>query len=118
MRYQHIDPSILLDTIGGDRAAYCDLLRIYLDIAPAAYASLQQAIEARDAPAVARCSHTLKGSVMLVGAHGLTALLQALEMQARQEPGADLPAAAPALARQFDQVLQEVQASLADNSTG
>ena len=116
MHYQYIDPSVLLDTIAGDMAAYCGLLQIYLDIAPVSHADLQQAIAARDCKAIASCSHALKGSVMLVGAQGLTALLQTLEAQARQGHTGDLDAAAPELATQFDYVLQEVLASLAESA--
>lgn len=116
MHFQHIDPSVLLDTVGDDKAAYCGLLRIFMDIAPAAHVDLQQALQHGDCAVIARTSHALKGSVMLVGAEGLTALLQTIEVQARQEQEDGLLALAPVLAKRFDQVLEEVLVSLADSS--
>lgn len=111
-RYIHIDPQVLLDAADGDIAVFCDLCQTFLDIAPPMLRELEAAVDRQDRAAAARHSHSLKGTVALVGARELAALLQAVESAA----GSDAPipdlAAPQAL---FGSVAQEVRQCM--NST-
>ena len=68
----------------GDPELFHDLLRIFATEAPATLGKLRSAVELKDAPAIERVAHTLKGSV---GNFGATAAVQAslkLEVMGRQ----------------------------------
>jgi len=107
-RYLAIDPAVLM-AAAGDRATFDALARTFLDCAPPLCAALQQALADGRHAAIGQHSHALKGMTVLVGAAGLTALLQQLETAARL--GQPMPAAAT-LAPDFARVLREVALSL------
>jgi HPt (histidine-containing phosphotransfer) domain-containing protein len=115
-RYLHIDPRVLLDAADGDTAVFCDLCRTFLEIAPTLMRNLENAVREQDRAATMRHSHSLKGTVALVGAKELAALLQAIETAAN---GADTPipdqAASTLL---FQSVMQEVQECMRVTAAG
>ncbi|MBY0241556.1 MAG: Hpt domain-containing protein [Burkholderiaceae bacterium] len=112
MAYQHIDPSQLLATIGGDVASYRELVAIYLASTPALHDQLQQALAAGDCPRAARVCHSLKTSVLLVGAQEFGEVLRELERFALDGEQAVLPLACTEVARLFALVEQEVRHSI------
>lgn len=111
MTYQHIDPSKLLATVGGDLAGYRELAGIYLASTPPLHDQLQQALAAGDCARTARMCHTLKTSVLLMGAHELGDMLRALERFAQDGEQAVLPLACAEVARLFALVEDEVRHS-------
>lgn len=113
MAYQHIDPSRLLATVGGDVAGYRDLAGIYLATTPAQHQQLQQALAEGDCARAARLCHTLKTSVLLLGAAELGDMLRTLERFAQDGEQAVLPLACSEVARLFALVEDEVRRSLA-----
>ena len=112
MAYQHIDPSRLLATVGGDVAGYRELAGIYLATTPALHEQLQQALTAGDCPGAARMCHTLKTSALLVGANEFGDVLRALERFAQDGEQAVLPLACNEVARLFTLVEEEVRLSV------
>jgi HPt (histidine-containing phosphotransfer) domain-containing protein len=114
MPYQHIDPSTLLATVGGDAAGYRELAGIYLATTPALHEQLQQALAGGDCPGAARACHALKTSVLLVGGAELGEMLAALERFALDGEQVVLPLACAEVARLFALVEQEVRQSLSD----
>lgn len=112
MAYQHIDPSRLLATMGGDVTGYRELAGIYLASTPALHDQLQQALAAGDCPRAARVCHTLKTSVLLVGAQEFGEVLRELERFALDGEQAVLPLACTEVARLFTLVEQEVRHSI------
>lgn len=111
--YLHIDPRVLLDAADGDVAIFRDLCQTFLDIAPPMLRELEAAVARRDRAAAARHSHSLKGTVALVGARELAALLQAVESAARSDDAPIPDLAAPQAL--FGSVAQEVRQCM--NST-
>jgi len=116
MAYEHIDPSRLLATVGGDMAGYRELAGIYLATTPALHGQLQQALAAGDCPRAARICHTLKTSVVLVGAHEFGDVLRALERFAQEGEQAVLPLACAEVARLFALVEDEVRLSAGEQA--
>lgn len=112
MAYRHIDPSKLLATVGGDVAGYRQLAGIFLATTPGIHEQLQQALAGGDCQRTARACHTLKTSVLLVGATELGDMLQALERFAQHDEQAVLPLACAEVARLFSLVEEEVRQSL------
>lgn len=107
--FHHIEPAVLHEAVGDDAAALQDLLQIFLGIAAPAFARLAAALQAGDAAATVQASHTLRGSVQLVGAAEFSAALLALERRARAgDPG--LVRELPRLRAQFAMVEAEVHA--------
>jgi len=82
-QYQQINPSVLLDAAGNDLEVFRDLSATFLEIAPAILSRLQQAIGEGNIANVTLESHSLKGTVALVGATQLTALLAQIEALSR-----------------------------------
>ncbi|MES2163747.1 MAG: Hpt domain-containing protein [Pseudomonadota bacterium] len=107
--YRLIAPQVLWQAAGADLDTFRSLSQLFLDLAPARLAALEQALQRGPAGAVAAASHALKGMTLLVGADQLSALLQELERQARA--GAAAPPAA--LADLLQGVMDEVAASMA-----
>ncbi|MCP1574230.1 phosphotransferase [Herbaspirillum rubrisubalbicans] len=81
--YHHIDPSHLLDAVGGDVHTVASLARTFLAGAPAIFLRLEQAILAGNAAASQHESHTLKGMCALFQAKALTELLHQTEQAGR-----------------------------------
>ena len=108
--YLHIDPSVLLDAADGDAAVFCDLCNTFLEIAPPLMRDLKTAVDNQDRATAARQSHSLKGTVALVGAKELASRLQAVE-SAAGKPDAPIPdlSAPEAL---FQSVMLEVRQCL------
>lgn len=113
-QYHHIDPPVLLRAAGDDLDAFRSLSETFLQIAPPMFARLQQALNGTDRKALVQASHALRGTVALVGAHALAALLLAIERPTEAGPEAATPAAAE-LSQLMQAVLLEVQASIADS---
>ncbi len=82
--YHHIDPSQLLNAVGGDAGTVASLARTFLESAPPIFARLEAAALAGNAERIRHESHTLKGMSAMFQAQPLTALLQQTEQAARQ----------------------------------
>lgn len=82
--YLHIDPSDLLEAVGGDARTVAALARTFVDSAPDIFSRLEQATLAGNADAARHESHTLKGMCALFNARVLTALLLQTEQAGRQ----------------------------------
>jgi HPt (histidine-containing phosphotransfer) domain-containing protein len=109
--YQVIDPSVLM-RLAGDRSTFRVLSQTFMEHAPELFRQLVSALQQRDYVAIGRQSHALKGMTTLVGAERLSALLQSLEVAARNGGPAD----ANDLGQLFVQVLTEVTASVDDDT--
>ncbi|WP_349627566.1 Hpt domain-containing protein [Herbaspirillum sp. C9C3] len=81
--YHHIDPSQLLEAVGGDAATVAALARTFVDSAPPIFARLEQAALDGNAERSRHESHSLKGMSAMFQADVLTALLQRTEQAAR-----------------------------------
>ncbi len=106
--YRHIDPSQLLDAVGGDARTVASLARTFIDSAPDIFTRLERAVQAGNADAVRHESHTLKGMSALFNARVLTQLLLRTEQAGRQ---GQTPASAELGQMQtlFAQALEEIR---------
>jgi len=107
-QYRHIDPSALLQAVGGDARTVASLARTFADSAPDIFARLAQATRDGNAEATRHESHALKGMSALFNARALTEWLQQTEAAARagstpqQEQWSQLQAC-------FDSALEEIR---------
>jgi PAS domain S-box-containing protein len=76
-------PEKLLRSLSGDHAALRRLVRIYLDTTPPLLTQLRQASERGDVAAFLHAAHTLKGSLLQLGASEATAVAAELERVSR-----------------------------------
>ena len=106
--YRHIDPSQLLDAVGGDAHTVASLARTFSDSAPEIFGRLERAVEAGNADAVRHESHTLKGMSSLFSAQVLTELLLQAE-QAGRQGRTPQPAELTQLQTLFAQALEEIR---------
>ena len=83
--YRHIDPAVLFQATGHDLEMFRALSQTYLDTAPAMFARVEQAVRSGAAPAIVHSCHTLRGTVVLLGASALVARLAALEQLVRHQ---------------------------------
>jgi PAS domain S-box-containing protein len=90
-----VDWERALRNLGGDRELMRELATIFLDTYPQWLAKIREAVFGRDAPAVRRLAHTLKGSVGQLGA--AAAAKAASRLEAMGEKG-DLVGAGEAFA--------------------
>jgi HPt (histidine-containing phosphotransfer) domain-containing protein len=95
MTEEIIDRSVLADLRAIDEALVRDVVTIFADDAPRQIAALRAALATREARAVERAAHRLKGTASGVGAVALAAAAATLEHAAR---AGDLEKAAPGAA--------------------
>jgi len=95
------DPRVAAARLGGDRGLLRDMLALFLDDCPEMLSKIRQAIDARDAAALRRAAHALKGSVSNFAAPRPVEAALRLE---RMGIDGDLSGAAPAF-RELEQAL-------------
>lgn len=104
--YHAIDPWVLWGVAAGDQEVFRTLAWIYLDQAPELARRIHEGLLHNAHAEVRAASHTLKGMAGLLGAAQLCAVLQQLELAARD--GLPLPVRAEPVARLCASVLSEV----------
>jgi hypothetical protein len=106
------DPSVLLQAAGDNKAAFCDLLRLFLTIFPDMVGRLEYFYAAADVPKVAQQAHDVKGCLYMVGAMRSADKVEAIEMIARHDqalcPGAEFEQ----LMGEMRSVIEEVESDL------
>ncbi|HEV3483582.1 MAG TPA: response regulator [Candidatus Acidoferrales bacterium] len=82
-RAEALDMAAALDRLGGDRDLYYELVEVFKGEFPKVEAAMRRAIDDRDAGALERSAHTLRGSSGNLGAVGVSEAAMALEKLAR-----------------------------------
>lgn len=80
-----------LRRIDGDTELLIEVLGIFLDDTPGLMADLIAGMKSKNATAVERAAHTLKGAAANISACRLSFLCQQLQMLVRKDANADLP---------------------------
>jgi HPt (histidine-containing phosphotransfer) domain-containing protein len=88
-----IDRAAAIKRLGGNATEYDNLLRMWLQLAPAELQSLAEAIARGDARAVERLAHKLKGMSAFVGAECARQVALRLELMGRAGELHEAPAA-------------------------
>jgi HPt (histidine-containing phosphotransfer) domain-containing protein len=88
-----VDSASLLANVGHDATLQADLVRMFLEDSPKTLEEIRDALARRDAVAVSRVTHRLKGEVGILAARG--AMEAAVRLEAAGREG-DLAAAAEA----------------------
>lgn len=109
-----IDWSAALESTGGDEALLVDVIQAFQEEAPKLMAQMRQAIETGDQVLLHRASHTLKTSLLSLGAADSSQTAFSIEKLARDQrlEGADrlfqtLEAALPAIYEALDQYVRQ-----------
>lgn len=89
----------LLDSLGGDKEFFAELVEIFLTDAPDLFAAMHQGIQAADSEAVHRAAHTLKSTAASLGALNLSETARTMELLSRD---GDLCIDVEAAEEQFD----------------
>ncbi|MGB9605822.1 MAG: Hpt domain-containing protein [Bryobacteraceae bacterium] len=103
-----LDREALLERIGDDAGFLLELAQMFCEQRAQLLGEIRSAMEAGDAPALARAAHTLKGCVGNLGAGRAFEAARKLEMLARNQQLEDARCAAPELEREvarFEQAL-------------
>ena len=85
-----VDLDTALEGVDGDRQLLVDVISAFLETLPDATAGLELAVEGRQATALQRAAHSLKGELLAIAAHPAAAVAQKLELAGRDN---DLDAA-------------------------
>lgn len=78
-----LDRSVALMRVGGDEELLREMAQLFLDEYPSQMGAVRQAVEARDAKAIERAAHSLKGSIGNFAASAAHQAALALEIQGR-----------------------------------
>jgi len=78
-----LNSAVALERLGGDEELLREVARLFLDEYPALMVEIREAVAARDAKALERAAHTLKGSVSNFGADAAYNAAFVLEMMGR-----------------------------------
>ncbi|MBV6433764.1 MAG: hypothetical protein IANPNBLG_03983 [Bryobacteraceae bacterium] len=79
-----LDRSIALSRVGGDTELLQEMAQLFLEEYPSQLSLIRAAVQARDAKALERSAHSLKGSIGNFGAESAHQAAFALEMIGRQ----------------------------------
>ena len=109
-----LDLDDMLDRVGGDEALMRDVLGVFLDEAAGMTASARAAVAARDAAAVERAAHSLKGALLNVSAPRAAALAHRLEQLARAGELGEAPVLVDRLGEELGRLEAEMRAALGD----
>jgi HPt (histidine-containing phosphotransfer) domain-containing protein len=111
---EELNRADLLDRVEGDRELLKEVVDLFRTTYPGMLADVKQAVDRRDAPALMRSAHTLKGVVANFGAKAAYAAALRLENQGRaqdlgpaDEAYAALAAAVERLAAALTRLLDE-----------
>lgn len=104
------DLDAVLIALEGDRDLLLRMIQVFLDESPALRERTQQALAARDATALARAAHTLRGALANFAARDAGATAQLLEERAAHDDWRTSAAAYARLENQMDKVVQALQA--------
>ena len=99
-----LDTAELMRRVGGDVALMKELVGVYLDTCPARLAELREAVARRDARAVQRAAHTLKGMVGQLGASAAYEAALRLETLGRARELSETETACAALEMALERV--------------
>jgi HPt (histidine-containing phosphotransfer) domain-containing protein len=100
-----IDRPALLATVEGDIELAKELAQLFLEDYPHRLAELREAISARDATALARSAHTLKGATSNLAAHAASAAALYLEQLARTDDLAQAAAVYTSLENEIERLV-------------
>ena len=103
-----LNSAVALERLGGDEELLREVARLFLDEYPALLVEIREAVAARDANALQRAAHTLKGSVSNFGADAAYNAAFVLEMMGRTR---DLTNVERGLA-ELDEALQYIHPAL------
>jgi PAS domain S-box-containing protein len=108
------DPTTALDRVGGDPELLKEIVGIFLETSPGLLAELKQATDRRDAAALHRTAHSLKGSISAFGtptAHQAAERLEVLgrsgDLTGAEEAYASLAVSLDRLRPALSRMLQE-----------
>jgi HPt (histidine-containing phosphotransfer) domain-containing protein len=96
--------------IQGEPDLVAEILNLFLADTPARLAAIGEAFQARDAAAVARGAHALKGATASIGARRMTTLCEALEANATVQTLTDAGATLTELEEEFQRVRAALEA--------
>jgi HPt (histidine-containing phosphotransfer) domain-containing protein len=100
-----VDRAALLAVVEGDMELAKELAQLFLTDYPYLLTALREAITARDATALARGAHTLKGAVSNLAAHAAGAAALCLEQHARTGNLAQASAACASLESEIERLI-------------
>ena len=103
-----LNGAVALERLGGDEELLREVARLFLDEYPALLLEIRDAVTVRDADALQRAAHSLKGSVSNFGADAAYHAAFVLEMMGRNQ---DLAQVDRGLA-ELDEALQYIHPAL------
>ena len=100
-------------TVPGEPDVFRDIARVFLDDVPAGLDTLEQALGHRDADAVRRHAHSLRGSALDLGAASMAAVCYSIEHAAGGGLLETVRAEWPRLVRAVDEARAALEAEIA-----
>jgi PAS domain S-box-containing protein len=82
---QILNRSALLDRVEGDRALVSELVKVFFEEAPPLLQEIRTAVRERDATAMGKAAHRLRGTLTTIGAERAAAPALRLELSSRDE---------------------------------
>jgi two-component system, sensor histidine kinase and response regulator len=99
-----IDRAVVIERLGGDESLLAEIAQIFVEDCPRLIGSVEAAVKARDAKALARATHTIAGSVGNFTEDGVYALARTVEHLAIAEDFDGALAGVPELLKEIERV--------------
>jgi len=104
-----VDPSVLSDLLGGDRAKIARFALKFIEVATTTVADMVSADERDDATTLLRLAHSIKSSAATVGAMHFSRTCQEIERATREDQVAERHELVATLVNLFDGVRRELE---------
>ena len=111
-----IEPDVLMRAVDNNTSVFVHLLGVFLRICPEMLDRLEQSVTSGNQASICQQAHSLKGCLLLIGAERTSEKLNLMERAARNNEANCDPAYFASLRIEFDQVIAEVQACLAEKN--
>ena len=105
---RQFDRDAMLQRLGGDDALLAEVLALFVSECPEMLAQTERAISTRDAPALQRAAHTLKGALLNIAADPAADHARRLEVLGSRESMDDTPSVLEQLRRSLDSLQGEL----------
>jgi HPt (histidine-containing phosphotransfer) domain-containing protein len=112
------DQNLALGCFDGDMSLLLEIAQMYLTEGPARIEEIRDGLTKRDAPAVARAAHRLRGSLGALGASRAADAAQTLESLAAQGDFSKIEDAVAALERETAQLRPALESLIKSQSVG
>jgi HPt (histidine-containing phosphotransfer) domain-containing protein len=116
LRSERFDPHVLWNRVGEDMGLLRDIVRIFAAESPHILRNIEDAVQRRDAGAIRKASHNLKGTLLQFAAPAASAVAADLEQSATHLSADEAKRCVDKLRTEIDELMRALRVMTGDTS--